>query len=394
MALEVKVIGTDRAEYVTKDSIRITNRSDNQVSLSISFNCKSNTWVPLAGQDIKVYDNSAILFGGTIDAVFKMPLTPDNSSNADIHAICSSNGYGNIASRRTINVYYEGQTAGYIFANILDYVLNDPLNNEYIYEGNITAGLTFPIYSGICKSVKEIYDDIAEQSGTRWYIDNSKIINFVTDKTVTTALYTIDQTGAFTNYQILGVNEDLQNYCNKVFIKGNTDGVYTYVQDTAEITLRLSAEGTAYSSGVYGKIIEAGDIDTLTALTTIGDNELKKSAISPHEINVRVYTSAFTVGEKVVCYLPKYNINSNTEFLVDEISIWRYDTNIFAYDMVLTKRKSSDFSTQKPNRGKEFFEALAKNKGSSGGASTGATGSTGEIQNYKATTTAVITITS
>jgi hypothetical protein len=392
MAITIQIVGVDRTANLGKNSLRIVKGLGNKSSLSTHFNCLAGTWMPRLGQDVKVYDGATLLFGGVIDQINTQSLEPKKGGAAYIQVNISSNGYGKIPARRTASVYFTNTSCGDIFNNLVVNGLNNASFDENVTVGSITTGITLPRYSAVCKSFKEVFDELAEQSGVQWYIDDTKTINFVQEAAVTTASHTLDESGSFTDYIIMGTSSDLQNYCNKVFVRGDNDLLFSIVTDTAEITARLSAEGTAYSSGVYGRIINAPDVTTETALSTIGDNALKRYGFEPIELKVRSFTSTWTVGTKIQCYLPKYDITANTEFLIEELNISRYDTDILAYDMTLTKRKTADFSSQKVERGKEFFEQIIKNSNRGGGNGL-ATGETGTIGHCQDTTTATATIT-
>lgn len=384
MAFTVYVNNVDKSSYVSKNSLRITKRVGNQSNLDIAFNCRVTDWAPNLGQTIEVYDGATALFGGIIGRISRNEMEPDISSAAYTSVNINSNGYNNIAARRTINAYYTNQTAGFIFENIVDVVLNNASYFEGIIKGTFTAGQTFTKYSAVCKSVKDIFDDLAKQSGTQWYIDDERTIYFG-DPVVSTADHTLDSSGTFTNYQIVGTDESMDNYCNKVFIK-YSEGTYASVTDTSEITLRASADGTAWSSGVYGKIIQVGNVDNETALSTIGDNELKKYGFTPVSLKVRSDTSTWTVGAQIQIYQPKYGITSNQQFVIEELNISVQD-NMPMYDMILSKCNSANISLQKPDKAKEFFEALISRTeiANTGGIDTGVTNI---IDNYQVTTTA------
>ncbi len=156
--------------------------------------------------------------------------------------------------------------------------------------------------------------------------------------------------------------------------------------------MRASAEGTAYSSGVYGRVLEAEDVSDTSNLTTIANNELKKYAFEPQQVSFRSFTSTWTAGTKIQVNLPAFGITANTSFLIDEVNAWRYDTNIMAYDIHCTKRNDSDFSTQREAGGYEYINDMVQASRGNGGV-TGAVYS-GSIRHYQATNTATVTITS
>jgi hypothetical protein len=389
MALIVYINGVDKTSNVSKNSFRISRKVGNQSTLDISFNCYFSSWMPQLGQDIKAYDGATLLFGGVISRLSKQELEPNRSSNAYVQVQVNSNGYNAIPTRRTTNSYYTNKTCGFIFENIVDTKLNMSTYNEHITKGNITAGNTLTKFSAVCRSVKEIFDMLAEQSGTQWYIDDTKTIHFVQEIAVVTASQSLDVSGAFTSYKIISVDEDLQNYCNRVFTK-YSEGVYSAIIDTAEETARALVDGTAYSSGVYGKVIDAGNVDNETALSTIGYNELKKYSHIPQNLRLISYTSVWTAGTQIQVYQPKYGIDANTQFLVEEVNISRYDNNILQYEVGLSRKASANFSTQREEHAKEFFEKLIKK--SSTTAAGIETGVTNVIRNYQATNTADLSV--
>lgn len=389
MAITIEIKGDDKTLYLKKNTLRIDKKLNKRRTLSLIFNCYANDWLPDFGQDIKIYDDGDIIFGGVINKIAKYKVDNQQNANAYLEVSVTSEGYEHICARRTINCYYENRSAGYIFENICNRVLNYETADENVTYTASVSGNTFSLYTASCESVKTIFDDIALQSGLQWYIDDTKQVVLTDEISIVTSIFTIDVTASFTDYLILGESGDLADYCNKVFIKGNSEGVYTSVEDSGEILNRISAEGSAYSSGVYGKVIVASDIEALTALTTIGDNELKKYSFSPSTINVRSFTSGWEVGTQIKCYLPEYGMTNNVYYLIEELAIWRFDVDILAYDMLLSKRKTADFSTQKYDKGQEYFEKLIKSGNKMEGIFSGVTGT---IKNYQKINTSQITI--
>ena len=388
---DLEIVGTSRKDEIKKNTLRVVKGIGNKSSLSLTFNCQANDWMPDLGQDIKYYEDGSLLFGGVIKSLNVTRQEPRRDSSCYLNVNVTSDGYESICARRTVTLFFENKTAGYIFEYLVDNVLNDPSNDENIAKGDITAGNTFNEYSAICVNVKDIFDDIAEQSGVQWYIDDTKTISFVQEASISTGEHTIDSTGSFTDYQILSVTKSLSNYANKVFVKGQTDEVYTSSTDTAEITNRISIEGSAYTSGVYGKVIEAKDIISVTALSTIADNELKKYSFSPYSLQVKSYTSSWTVGTKIQVHLPEFGIDANQEYLINQLMIYREATNIFAYEMEMIRRNSADFSSQSEDKGKEYFKKAFKfTQTSSNGYKKG---ETGVIQNIQEESTSNYTIT-
>ncbi len=191
MAIIVYVNGTDKTSYLGKNSLRVVKQAGHINSLSLYFNCKYSDWFPKNGQDITVYDGATQIFGGVINRMDIEKQEPKRGTSAYVKVNIQSNGYNHIPARRTVTVYYENWTAGDIFTNLVDNVLNNASYDENITKGSITSGATLIEYNGFCRSVKDIFDDMARESACKWYIDDTKTSNFVTDDTITTADHTI-----------------------------------------------------------------------------------------------------------------------------------------------------------------------------------------------------------
>lgn len=382
---DISVGGVNRTNNIKKNSLRISKSLENNNYLNVIFNCKANDWIPRAGEDIKFFVDGVLWFGGVISKINKNKIDQIKSSEAYTEYSISSDGYYSICQRRTVSVFFDNKTAGYIFEWLIDNVLNLAGYSEGITKGDITAGMTFDRYGAVCKSVKEIYDDIAKQSGVQWNIDDTKKIEFVSEKTVSSADKTIDVSGSFTDYKVVNFSEDLTNYCNKVFVKGENDNFYATVTDSSQITERVSIEGSAYSSGVYGKVITADSINDTADLTTIGENELKKYSFLPINFQIKSSTSNWTVGSKVQCYLPDYGMTANMDFIVEKVDLTRVDNIVDCY-VDLVRRNSADFSTQKEDKGLEFMRNIAKKFNGF------KVGETGILQNSQQESTANFTI--
>jgi hypothetical protein len=243
--------------------------------------------------------------------------------------------------------------------------MNNASYNENIGLGSITAGITLESewYSAECKSVKDILDDMATISGCKWYIDNAKALNFVSEDTVTTANHTISATDTTTNLiNDITVTEALENYANKVFVAGalGADGNILYVtaQLTSSITARAAIEGTANSSGVYGMVVSDATIDTLTAASTVADMYLKKYGAEPQQITFYSYETDWVAGTQVSANLPEFGMTAAVTCLIEEVTITSDANKILKSYVRCTKRDSANFSTQKSAGGVEFFEQI------------------------------------
>lgn len=254
---------------------------------------------------------------------------------------------------------------------MLTNVLNAAGADDNIGTGTISTGATITTYSAICKSVKQVFDDMASASGYKWYINDARELMFVAEDTVTDAAHDLTDDGEFTDFDIQGVEVSMDDYRNKQFIKGGTDAdgnLIVYIsEDATEITARQTAEGSAYSSGVYGNVIEDSSITNETDAATVAANALKKNGFAPSTLEFTSYTNDWTVGTKLKVNLPTLGIATDTYYLIESMTITEQDGVNLMTTITAVKRKSDDFSTQRSESYIDYFAKMA-----SGGSDSGA----------------------
>jgi len=366
----------DKTDLIAKNSLRYSGNVDSH-NLDVSINTRASSYMPHIGQDIKLYSSAGgtVIFGGVIKTLTKEKLEPMAGSNAYIKVGISSDGYGSIPARRNFTDNYTSNETGNLISAVRTMVLNNvTYGNENIGLGNITAGITIEseYYSVECQSAKEVFDDLALISGCKWYIDNSKQLNFVSEDTVTTANHTISATDTESNLILdMVVTESLENYANKIFAAGGIgdDGniIYATASLTSAITERASIEGTANSSGVYGFVIQDDNIDSMTAASTVAENHLKKYGFEPQEISFYSYTTDWVAGTQISVNLPEFGMTAATTCLIEEVTMTQEDNGILKSYIKCTRRDSANFSTQKSSGGVEFFERIIAGINSGGG---------------------------
>lgn len=245
----------DRTSWLKVKTLKVSPRSDHMNTASFSMTCTSGGWYPRKGQEVKIYLNYNLVFGGVISVIKKTRpgIGTDNTSVINVDISCD--GFNALPARRTIACEYNDQTSGYIVQDMIDRFLSQ----EGIIAGTIDAGagvdggLEYPANPETPLSVLQILDDQAATSGYKWWIDNDKTLYFVKDDDIVLASHDID--GSFTDYRDVSISESIANYRNKEFVTGGlsetSEEVYIYSQDDAEIQAQQLIEGT---SGIYGKI--------------------------------------------------------------------------------------------------------------------------------------------
>jgi len=349
----------DKTDTILARTLRITRESEGRHTCNITI--KSTTaYVPLVGQDMIIKNDGDIIFGGVIKSVKRKLLQRSGVILYDVF----SDGYTSIPARRTVTGTFDNTDAGTLVEHYVDTVLYQ----EGITKGTINTGATLIEYDAVCKSIKEIYDELASASGYKWYIDADKQLHFLQDDIVTDASHTIDNS-TFTDFSIPEYDENIDNYRNKQFIRGTVgdDGYIVQHEATqaAQVTIRQNIEGT---SGYYGNVLNDTNIDNSTDADTTAENLLKRYGGSlPSIFNFETGTLDFEPNTKLTVDLSELGI-SESYFLIEEVSIYDLDGKNLRASVRAVQRDGSSFSTQKNQDFVGYFSKLVElAKSSSGG---------------------------
>lgn len=364
----IYIKGTDKTDLYKVGSLSISKGADNRSSCSLSL-LTTAAYCDVIGQDLQVKDGSDVIFGGVIKTAFISKMEPGAGATKKLRLDITSNGYGDIPARRTTTAVFTNKTAGAIVTYMVNEVLNYAGANDQIGTGTINDGATLAEYAAVCKTVKDILDELADASGYKWYIDDNRGLHFVEEDTVTDAAHDIVEAGAFTDYELDSLESSLDNYRNKQFVKGGAgeDGnnIQIVVEDSTEISARQTSEGSDYSSGIYGNVIDDSNITNETTATNAAKNALKKYGVAPATLAFTSFTNDWISGTKLKVNLPTFGILSDEYYLIEEVSIRDTDGVNLQSTVTATRRKSSDFSTQRSETYVDYFSKLVK-KSSSG----------------------------
>ena len=354
MSLVVKIEGT------ALDAIQIARKSastkldyEKKRSMSVTLFFTASDGLPVTGQDIQILEDTTIKFGGIINNVAHIPVTPSQAVTADIACVVSSSGYNYVPQRRTIDVLESDTTSGAVVTKMI----TNYLSYEGVTAGTISTGATIDNYNGRYTSIKEVLDDMAEMSGYTWNIDDNKALNFVTPTTLVTSTQSLDTDDG--DHFDFRPTDSLNNFRNKQFIEGGLDAtgevIRTFVEDSANIASRATAEG---NSGVYGKVVRDTNIQTLTDATAVA-TELLNRYKNVDKASFKSYT-AFVPGEVITVNYPKYDIASGTKYLIVSRSAKR-DAHVWVYTHKIEQRDVSNYSSKPADNVVDFFSKLSKN---------------------------------
>jgi hypothetical protein len=146
-------------------------------------------YVPLIGQQVTLLLDGGFLFVGTVHEREVEFLSEKRSDYVSIKVRCVD--LNELADRRIVVEVFENQTAGAIVRQILQkYLAEEVIQAGDIQPGPVVARVVFPY-----RSVAGCFDDLSEQTGFHWNIDQQRALNF-TARTTAPAPFTITSANA------------------------------------------------------------------------------------------------------------------------------------------------------------------------------------------------------
>ncbi len=350
----------DRVDLLRAGSLQITRESEHNHTCNMTL-VSTTAYAPRVGQDVLIKNNDAVIFGGVIKTV-RRHLSPGSDT---IFYDVFSDGYSSIPARRTVTNTHDNTTAG----ALVEYYVDTVLYQEGITKGTINAGATLAEYDAVCKSIKEIYDELASASGYKWYIDDNKAIHFLQDDTIVDAAHDLDN-DTFTDFSDVEYEETLDNYRNKQYIRGALgDEGYVIQHESvngAEVAVRQEIEGT---SGYYGAVLNDNNIDNDTDATNTADNLIKRyGQCLPNVINFETGALDFAPNTKLKVELIDLGI-AESYYFIENVSIYDLDGKHLRASVRAVQRSAENFSTQKTQDFVGFFSKLTEMAKKTGGAS-------------------------
>jgi hypothetical protein len=363
LAYTVELKGVDKTSIVKQGSLSVTLSADGRSSCSFSI-ITTSAYADIIGYNIKVKDNGTMIYGGIVNQTFITRIDAVVGATAILQIDISSNGFNDIPARRTTTAFYKNKYAGEIVQDIVTNVLNLSSADENLLIGTINNGAYFKQYSSNAKTCNDIFDELADASGFKWYINKSREVYFIDEDAIVASTHDIVEGGAFEDFNIDSVDVTLENYRNKQTVIGGLTSagllVQSVVTDSAEITARQTAENSAYSSGVYGNVLVDSNILTVTEATTVAQNELKKYGLIPAALQFSSWTNDWVVGSKLKVNLPTFGISTDQYYLIENIDIIDMGAGNIKSSISATRRNGSNFSTQRSQSYVDYFGKIIK----------------------------------
>jgi hypothetical protein len=371
--MTIEILGVDKTSLLIAGTLQINRRADHRNDCSFSLKTTAATYLPQVGQDVKVMEGSTVLFGGIIKNIVKRRLGIGTGDDTLLDVEISSDGYYGIPARRTPGQWsYNNKTCGYIVDDVVTRLLAD----EGVTAGTIEDGATLIEYDSSGFQAKDILDDMAAASGYKWYIDDDKALHFVAEDTIVDAPHDIVEGGTFTDFRDVVVEDTLDNYRNKQFVVGGIgDDGHTIMitdEDTTEIAAQQAIEGGAsYSTGVYGNVIEDGNLETVEDAEIVAAEALKLYGAIPQTISFESRATDWDAGTRLKVNLQTFGISTDKYYLIEECVLEDEDGKNLKCTVKASARRSDGFSTKRTQKGIDYFSSLVKAAKSSGGTGAG-----------------------
>lgn len=351
---------------VRTESLRIVKRNDRSSMLNLTF-VGSTAWYPQTGQDVQVRNDSTIVFGGTIKSVRRRLVFETTACSTLLYDVYSE-GYNHIPARRTVSITYDDTTAGDIVQDMLEGVLY----NELIHSGSITSGISLVEYDNTA-NVRQIFDDLADASGYKWYIDDNRNLYFLSDDTLASAAHSLVDANGYTSYWNVEFEEQTEEYRNKQFVVGGLDDDGTdaaaVIRNVNEIEARMEIEG---SSGVYGDVYEDGNIETDDDAYDVAESRLKQWGSSvPAKLTFNSLSTDWLPNTRMQVSLAALGLSTSATYTIDEVEVYDFTGNtsgtFLQSRITATRRDDSDLGSHSKEDYITYFGRLVEfAKGKSG----------------------------
>jgi cytochrome c2 len=355
------------------------------------------------GQYVKIKIDGLTKFSGVInDCTYYR----DNESNQLTQQISCSN-MNSVPARRTIGVNYASNTSA---SEIVKDMVDDYLLQEGIERGEISDEIVFQEeWKNDVTNIAEVLDQCANRTGYQWFIDKYMKLNFYKNPTtVSECTYSLD-TSTFEDFRNITVNENIDNYSNKIFVVGGDDDrgnlVFTI---SGDIDKQNEMQSKTAGTGTWGVInrdsaivghqyafagpgtsptnvvwtahsLQVGDffrnhtrginsivtevsansftcesvagqtasdeVIRYTESNNIGKNMLSRQSEIPKKITFHSHAIEFEPGTKLT--VDVNNMQLNGVYNIDEVNISERGACVWDTNVVAIKRIASDFNTQK-----------------------------------------------
>ncbi len=260
MILTLTIGGVDRTEYLRVETLKPSSQLGSRGTCTFSLRSPVSGEVPVyrpaigAVVEVENVATSAIIFAGTIDGIDEGLYADIDSDRAVMEYRVSAVDYNQIADRHLVNDAYEGMLAGDIVKVIVADFFTDDGISENVTTNHVEDGVTISkaVFSYV--SAAQAFDDLCDQTGFSWWIDEDLDLHFC-DRSSVAAPFSLTSSSA--NWRGMRVSRTREDYRNKQFVRAGK-----YLSDAR--TERFAGDGetktytTAYPLGTAPSVTVNG----------------------------------------------------------------------------------------------------------------------------------------
>lgn len=241
----VFIAGVDRTSYIFKQksqSIQISQSTNSRGTCAFTaFGWPGggnpdnpSQYIPAGRDPVEVRrSDGSLMYGGEVDTI----TYSNESGHPALRSQVSCVDYGIICDRIIVGEAFTGAPFSYFADYIITVLVNKDLASKgisFVYSSNVNVILGAQIFNYI--SLTEVFNSIAQQTNTNWYIDQHKNLRFFDISAGTTASpETIDDSN--TNLEALTVTETSVVFANRWYAKSNQNLGPALWTDTYTVTI-------------------------------------------------------------------------------------------------------------------------------------------------------------
>ena len=325
MSLQILIGVNDFTSNLIKESFKLTTSNTTQSSFNASFKLFLGDPKIEFGQEVIVNDTTSgtvLIFGGIIKAPKQKP---HNDEFKEVSII--SNGYENFCT------HIDLLQRNYTFANaglLITDIVTEKLIPEGFTIGQIDDGIALTEYPVAATTIDKVFDDLANASGFRWWIDIDKKFYFTDSPVITASTFNYDTVTQDSNFLVAhglpDYSEDGADYRNKHILKGNNAEnaqIVGFAVNAVEQARMAALFGT---TGVYAKVEDNQNIVQAGEAITAAQAKIDQYPVLPAIFDLEVFDNAIQANTTFLVNVPILDVDNQT-FLIESIT-----TSYFAFN--------------------------------------------------------------
>ncbi len=224
VGIKVEINGVDVSKSIQWRMLRVDNVLTNQLDTAyfeVLYETVGNTYQPVNGQIVTVYDDDTVIFEGPIVRVDERPI----NYKAVIYQVEAAD-YTRFLDRKLVIDVYENMTVEAIIAEIISTYTTDGFTTTNVECDTLITHIAFNY-----EPVSDCFKQLAEIAGYDWYVDTNKDIHFFAKETNTAPFEITDAAGVYDKDSLI-IRNDNSQVRNQVYVRG---GEYLGTRFTASI---------------------------------------------------------------------------------------------------------------------------------------------------------------